>query len=92
MSKMSNMSRLWGGKKGKAKETTCGFCRQPLLKDKTHSGNFYSVSALAEEEGGGKIHTVSLSVLSIRCPSPDTIARANAFRYWQTKIRMAVVP
>lgn len=53
------MSRLWGGKKGKGpkKGDTCGFCRQVIAKDKTHSGVFYSVPA-SEEEEGGSIHSV----------------------------------
>lgn len=53
------MSRLWGSKKGKVKGEMCGFCRVIIVKDKTHSGMFYSVTASAREEGG-KIHTVSI--------------------------------
>lgn len=65
---MSNIktSRLWGSKKKGSKGTPgviCGFCRQPIAQDKTHSGKFYSVSKMEgvpEEPGGAgvKIHTV----------------------------------
>lgn len=75
------MSRLWGGKKNKTKQVrdTCGFCRQVIAKDKTHSGVFYSVAASGDEEGG-TIHAVRLSMLlTSSARAPPRLVSINIF-------------